>query len=394
MPDRLFTRAFVSVFVANTFMELAWSLFLHFPGYLHDLGADEIQIGILVGMTAVASIVIRPWIGTAMDVRGRRRVILAGSFLHVAVLGLYLTVTALGPWVYIIRILHGLASATLFTSLFTYAADVVPASRRTQGIAIFGISGLLPIGLGGLLGDFILSVGDFTALFTTAVGLAVASLLLVLPMQEIPSSEAGGARRGFWAALRQHDLMPLWLAALVFSLALATFFTFLKTFVIETGIGSVGLFFAVYTGTAIGLRLVAADLPDRLGQKRVMFPAFGMMVAGFIVLSTADGVGDMAVAGFLNGVGHGYVFPIMFGMVVTRARPSERGSASAIFTAVFDVGTLVGGPLFGLAIRLGDYQAMWLLAAGLVAVGAAVFARWDHLAAGPTRTIAQGRRSV
>ena len=68
----------------------------------------------------------------------------------------------------------------------------------------------------------------------------------------------------------------------------------------------------------------------------------------------------------------------MFAMVVTRARPSERGSASAIFTAVFDVGTLIGGPLFGLAIRLGDYRAMWLLAAGVVAVGAVVFARSDH----------------
>jgi MFS family permease len=393
MPDRLFTRAFVSVFAANSFMELAWSLFLHFPGYLHDLGADEIQIGILVGVTAVASIAIRPWIGTAMDVRGRRRVILFGSFLHVAVLGLYLTVTALGPWVYIIRILHGLASAMLFTSLFTYAADVVPASRRTQGIAIFGISGLMPIGLGGLLGDFILSVGDFTTLFATAVGLAVASLFLVIPLKEIQSNEAGGARRGFWVALRQRDLMPLWLAAMVFSLSLATFFTFLKTFVIETGIGSVGLFFAVYTGTAIGLRLVAADLPDRIGQKRVMFPAFGMMVAGFIVLSTADGVGDMAVAGFLNGVGHGYVFPIMFAMVVTRARPSERGSASAIFTAVFDVGTLIGGPLFGLAIRLGDYRAMWLLAAGVVAVGAVVFARWDRQFESSTRIATRSRHS-
>ena len=71
-------------------------------------------------------------------------------------------------------------------------------------------------------------------------------------------------------------------------------------------------------------------------------------------------------------------FLIMFGLVVTRARPSERGSASAIFTAVFDVGTLVGGPLFGLAIRLGDYRAMWLLAAGLVVVGATAFAWWDH----------------
>ena len=149
MPNRLFTRAFVSVFLANTFMELAWSLFLHFPGYLHDLGADEFQIGILVGVAALASIGIRPWIGRAMDLRGRRQVIIAGNILHVAVLALYLTVTALGPWVYIVRILHGLASAMLFTSLFTYAADVVPAARRTQGIAIFGISGLMPIGLGG-----------------------------------------------------------------------------------------------------------------------------------------------------------------------------------------------------------------------------------------------------
>jgi MFS family permease len=163
----------------------------------------------------------------------------------------------------------------------------------------------------------------------------------------------------------------------VFSLSLATFFTFLKTFVIETGIGSVGLFFAVYTGTAVGLRMIAADLPDRIGHKRVMFPAFGALAAGFLVLSQADGATDMAIAGLLSGIGHGYVFPIMFGMVVTRARASERGSASATFTAVFDVGTLVGGPLFGLAIRLGDYRAMWLLAAGLVVTGAATFAWWD-----------------
>jgi MFS family permease len=392
MPNRLFTRAFVSVFLANTFMELAWSLFLHFPGYLHELGADEFQIGILVGVAALASIGIRPWIGRAMDLRGRRQVIIAGNILHVAVLALYLTVTALGPWVYIVRILHGLASAMLFTSLFTYAADVVPAARRTQGIAIFGISGLMPIGLGGILGDGILAIGDFTTLFVTAMGLAVAALLISLPLQDVHGAEMSEKRRGFWAAFGQRNLRPLWLVALVFSLALATFFTFLKTFVIETGIGSVGLFFGVYTATAIGVRLVAADLPDRLGHKRVMFPAFGMMTAGFVVLSGADGAVDMAIAGFFTGVGHGYVFPIMFGMVVTRARPSERGSASAIFTALFDVGTLVGGPMFGLAIRLGDYRAMWWLAAGLVVVGASAFARWDRRFEGAS-LISAGNRS-
>lgn len=381
MPnERLFTRPFVAASLANLFQELAWSLFLHFPGFLHALGADEVQIGILVGLTAVASITIRPLIGTGMDRRGRRVVIVAGNVLHVVVLSLYLTISTLGPWVYVVRILHGLASAMLFTSLFTYAADWVPAARRTQGLAIFGISGLLPIGLGGLLGDLILDGGDFRDLFLAALTMAALALALSLPLRDAPA--VGVARRepsrGFRAALVQRDLLPMWALALVFSLALAAFFTFLKTFVLETGLGSVGLFFAVYTGTAIALRALAGDVPDRLGQKRVLYPAFAALAAGFLVLAAADSATDVAVAGLLSGIGHGYGFPIMFGMVITRAREAERGSAMSIFTALFDVGALVGGPAFGLAIRLGGYSVMWVLAAATVMGGSLLFAVWDR----------------
>lgn len=381
MPnERLFTRPFVAASLANLFQELAWSLFLHFPGFLHALGADEVQIGILVGLTAVASITIRPLIGTGMDRRGRRVVIVAGNVLHVVVLSLYLTISTLGPWVYVVRILHGLASAMLFTSLFTYAADWVPAARRTQGLAIFGISGLLPIGLGGLLGDVILDGGGFRDLFLAALTMAALALALSLPLRDAPA--VGVARRepsrGFRAALVQRDLLPMWALALVFSLALAAFFTFLKTFVLETGLGSVGLFFAVYTGTAIALRALAGDVPDRLGQKRVLYPAFAALAAGFLVLAAADSATDVAVAGLLSGIGHGYGFPIMFGMVITRAREAERGSAMSIFTALFDVGALVGGPAFGLAIRLGGYSVMWVLAAATVMGGSLLFAVWDR----------------
>ncbi len=381
MPaERLFTRPFVAASLANLFQELAWSLFLHFPGFLHALGADEVQIGILVGLTAVASITIRPLIGTGMDRQGRRVVIIAGNVLHVVVLGLYLTISTLGPWVYVVRILHGLASAMLFTSLFTYAADWVPAARRTQGLAIFGISGLLPIGLGGLVGDVILDGGDFRDLFLAALTMAALALALSLPLRDAPTVGAARreASRGFRAALLQRDLLPMWALALVFSLALAAFFTFLKTFVLETGLGSVGLFFAVYTGTAIALRAFAGDVPDRVGQKRVLYPAFAALAAGFLVLAAANSAAHVAAAGLLSGIGHGYGFPIMFGMVVTRAREAERGSAMSIFTALFDVGALAGGPAFGLAIRLGGYPVMWVLAAALVLGGSLLFALWDR----------------
>ena len=75
-----------------------------------------------------------------MDVRGRRAVMLAGVALFVAVIGLYLSIHELGPWVYGVRLLDGMAAMMWYTALFTHAADLVPAHRRTEGLAIFGIS--------------------------------------------------------------------------------------------------------------------------------------------------------------------------------------------------------------------------------------------------------------
>ena len=358
---------------------MAFTMFLHFPGFLKGLGAGEVEIGLIVGLTAVASIAVRPSVGRAMDQRGRRPVILFGNVVNVAVLALYLTVGELGIWLYAVRITHGFAEALLFTALFTYGADQVPATRRTEGIALFGISGILPIALGGVLGDVILARWAFDVFFIVVLGFGILSLLLSLPLPESSPTGTGGEKpRRFLASVLQKNLVPLWWVTLVFSLALTAYFTFLKTFVIDTGIGSVGLFFSAYAATAIGLRLFAAWLPDRVGPKRVLYPALGSMVLGFIVLASATGSGAIAAAGVLCGAGHGYAFPIVMGMVVSRAAEADRGSAMAIFTGLFDVGALLGGPAFGAIIRFGSYSSMFLAAAGWMLAGGLVYAYLDR----------------
>lgn len=370
--------------LANLAQGMAFTMFLHFPGFLKELGAEEVQIGLIVGLTAVASIAVRPSVGRAMDVRGRRPVILFGNFVNVAVLALYLTVNELTAWLYTVRIVHGFAEALLFTALFTYGADQVPPSRRTEGIALFGISGMLPIALGGVLGDFILARWDFDFFFVVVLGFGLLSLVLSLPLTE---PETTGATRhesrSFLTSLTQQDLLPLWWITFVFSLALTAYFTFLKTFVIDTGIGSVGLFFSAYAATAIGLRLFAAWLPDRVGPKRVLFPALASMALGFVVLASATGSGAVAVAGVLCGAGHGYAFPIVMGMVVERAAAADRGSAMAIFTGLFDVGALLGGPAFGAMIRFGSYPIMFLAAGAWMLAGGMAYAWWDRPNAAP-----------
>ena len=371
----LFTRRFVLAWVANLAQEMAWSLFVQFPGFLLGLGAGEVEIGFLVGLTAFSSVVVRPWVGRAMDVYGRRPVIIAGNLLNVGVLALYLTVTTLGPWIYVVRILHGFAAALLFTSLFTYGADQVPAARRTEGLALFGVSGLLPIALGGLLGDLILASGTFTTLFFTALGFGGLALVLSIPLKDEREPTEEPPHR-FMQSVTSKDLLPLWWLGLVFAIALTAYFTFIKTFVVETGIGSVGAFFAAYSGIAIALRLFAASVPDRVGTMKVLYPALGSMTVGLVTLSLAHSAAAVVAAGLLCGAGHAYIFPIMLSMVVTTAPTEDRGSAVAIFTGLLDLGTLIGGPILGAAIRYGSYPIMFAATAVWTVVGSLVFARW------------------
>jgi MFS family permease len=377
--DRLLTRPFLLCFWANMLQGLAFNLFLHFPGYLHQLGADDIQIGFITSLMAVAAIALRPPIGRAMDRRGRRVVILVGGVLHTVVIALYLTVTTLGPWLYFVRIVHGVAEAMLFSALFTYAADHVPARMRTQGLALFGVSGMLPIALAGLLGDHLLARSGFQGLFVMAVVFAAASLLLSLPLPEEPRAPSDGdpATLGLRAALRQRDLRPIWFLGVVFSTVLTAFFIFMRRFVDETEVGSVGLFFSAYTVAALVLRVFLGWLPDRLGPRRVLLPALVALSAGLLWMARAETASDLAVAGLLCGVGHGFTFPILFGLVVTRAPEANRGTAMVVFTALFDIGMLLGGPALGAVIDAVGFAAMYASAGLALALGAAIFFAWD-----------------
>ena len=61
----------------------------------------------------------------------------------------------------------------------------------------------------------------------------------------------------------------------------------------------------------------------------------------------------------LCGAGHGYAFPILFGFTVTRSPVAVRGATLSFFTALFDIGVLIGGPVLGVIISVSGYPAMY-----------------------------------
>ncbi|MCA9607173.1 MAG: MFS transporter [Myxococcales bacterium] len=374
--ERFLTWPFALVFLINFLQGLAIHPYLHLPGFLTRLGAGEMLVGLVFGTMSGAAIVVRPFAGRVMDDRGRRGVILVASVLHVVVCFLYTTVHDIGAWLFTVRALQGVAIGALFSSLFTYAADIVPASRRTQGIAIFGVSGMLPMSLGGLLGDWVLERWDYHELFLITAGLAGAALLLSFALPEPERSRATG--RGFFGAAVQTDLLPVWFVGSMMATALAGLFTFVKTYTTEyLHFGSVGLFFSWYTGAAIVLRVGFGWLPERLGPMRVYYPSMVGLALALVALSQARSPAWIALAGALAGTGHGYAFPILSTIAVNRAHPADRGSAMSLFTAIFDAGILIGGPALGALAQVSDYRTMFLVASVLPLIGISVFHVWD-----------------
>jgi predicted MFS family arabinose efflux permease len=265
----------------------------------------------------------------------------------------------------------------LFTTMLTYGADSIPLEHRTQGLALFGLSGLFPIAVGGVAGDLVVYAFGFAALFIVAAGASFASWILVWRLPVLPIL-GRRPRRGFWAALVQHDLLPLWWVTLFFSIGLETLFTFTRTYVADRGVGSTGLFFGVYGVAAASMRIFGGRHYDRIPQRPFMVGALVAYGVGLALLAVAGSEPILVIAAISGGLAHGAIFPILTSQVVNRARTAERGSAMSIFTSIFDIALLLSAPAVGVLIDGFSYRVAFAMVALALVAGAVVYAFWDR----------------
>lgn len=377
MSTSRFGANFPKVFTAALLQELSFALLVHLPGYLSDLGATEALIGILYSMSAVVSLVFRPVLGRILDLTHRRTVLLVTGSLNVAVVLALMTTGAWGPYLWGLFLIQRGLQIALFTTMLTYGADSIPMQNRTQGLAIFGLSGLVPIGLGGYAGDVVIATIGFHGLFAISATASALSWLIVtrLPILPVLSQRP---RRSFWAALAQRNLLPLWFATFLFSLGLESLFTFTRTYVDDRQVGTAGLFFAVYGGAAAFTRILGGSRYDRIPHRPLVVLSISLYGAGVLVMGVAQSTSMLVVAAAAAGTAHGAAFPILSSQVVNRARTSERGSAVATFTSIFDMALLLGAPAVGLLIDGFNYLVAFSATGITLIVGALAYAAWDR----------------
>ncbi len=372
-----FGPIFPRLFAAAVLQELSFALMVHFPGYLERLGISEATFGVLYAASAIIALALRPAFGKLLDLTHRRTILLYGGAIN-ALLVMSLTLTNIwGPSLWAVFLAHRVVQIGLFTAILTYAADAIPDEKRTQGLAIYGLSGLFPLALAGVLGDAVISVAGFDGLFIVSSLAMLGSFLLVRRLPTL-ALMVRSPRRGFFHALMQRNLLPIWWITLSFTVGMETVFTFTRTFVSDRGVGSTGIFFAVYGLSAAATRIVGGKTYDRIPARSIVVVAIAAYGLALLVLGRADSLVPFVVAAAVAGSSHGAVFPVLSSSVVHRARLSERGSAMSIFTSIFDVALLLSAPLFGSLVDQFSYRVAFTVVGVFLVFGGAVYAVWDH----------------
>jgi len=330
------------------------------PLYLSEhFGATKDVIGLVLSGYTITALMIRPLSGYLVDSFPRKMVLMASFGAFAIFFAGYLAASTLLLFT-IVRTLHGAPFGTLTTANATVAIDVLPSSRRTEGIGYYGLSNNLAMALGPTIGIMIYQLtNSFEFIFWLALIVAFAGLItdatVKLPMKEI-------VRNKQKLSLDRFFLIRGWLLGLnmvAFGFSFGVLSNYLAIYGKEVmGItGGTGTYFML---CSVGLMLSRLQGSKALREGRVTFNAGSGMVISLIgytlFILVPNDIGYYGSA-LLIGLGNGHMWPAFQNMTINVAGNNQRGTANSTILISWDIGMGLGILLGGVIAELLGYSA-------------------------------------
>lgn len=378
--EPLWTGSFWAACASNFMMFFAFYMLLPIlPMYLADQYAVNKSVaGLILSSYTIMALLFRPFAGFMVDSFPRKPLLLFCYAFFICYFGGYLLAGTLVLFT-ILRATHGMAFGMVTVSVNTVAIDIMPASRRGEGIGYFGVSSNLAMAVGPLLSLVIFeSTGNYNWIFGTAllagiIGWCCASMI------RGAKPEAVGAKQ---TMSLDRFLLIKGIPGAFTTLFLSFAYGILSTYVAiygteEVGIeGGTGLFFICLAIGLICSRLLSGSLINKGYLIPVAVTGISTLVLSFAVFVLFKTVPVFYASGVLIGLGYGFLCPALQTMFVNLAEHNQRGTANATYLTSWDFGLGAGVLLGGMIAQRYTYSSAFALGTLLLFVGLLLFVSW------------------
>ena len=382
--NKLVTPSYCFILAANFLLYFGfWLLIPVLPFYLDEIfSVSKSTIGIVLSCYAIAGLCIRPFSGFLLDTFARKPLYLIAYFIFMLIFAGYIVAGTLTFFI-ILRIVHGLSFGMVTVGGNTLVIDIMPSSRRGEGLGYYGLTNNMAMAVGPMFGLFLHNAGiSFNTIFSCALA---ACCLGMLSASLVKTSYRPAIKREP-ISLDRFILMkglPAGFSLMLLSIPYGMTTNYVAMYANQIGIKAETGFF--FTFMAIGMavsRLFSGKLVDKgyitqvimTGLYIVCICYFSLTSCGWLITDYYDIVVPVFfLIALLIGIGFGIMFPAFNTLFVNLAPNSQRGTATSTYLTSWDIGLGSGMLIGGYIAEISTFRTAYLFGSMLTVVSLIYF---------------------
>lgn len=363
--EKLWTKDFIIISTINFLLALVFYLLIVIIGVyaVDEYQASTSEAGLVTGIFIVGALVGRLFIGRSINSIGLKKTLFIGLVFYLLTTSLYYIHFGIGFLIFT-RFLHGIALGIASTATGTIVAQIIPKTRKGEGIGYYSMSSTLATAIGPFLGLLMTQYTSTNMIFSLCLVLGIISVTTTffVNVPLITNSSKSTAVKGFkLSQFVEPKAVPIAVITLLLALCYSSVLSFINFYAIEINlVETASFFFLVYSIAVLISRPFTGRLMDLKGANYVMYPAFIIFTAGMILLGFSNNSFTLLLSGALIGLGFGNMQSCTQAIAIKLTPPERMGLATSTFFIFLDAGLGFGPYLLGLILPLTTYTNLYI----------------------------------
>ena len=359
-----FSRQFINVTIADFIVRSAYQMGKTplLPVFAQTLGAGEVFLGLIVSVSTLTGIILKPIVGVLSDIWGRRSWLMLGTLFFTIMPFVYRWVST-PEELFTVRIIHGVATAIYGPVTLAFVAEMHSHSRAER-LAWFGSARNGGYIVGPALGGWLLLILDPVSVFTIIGFLSVLAFIPLIGIADMKKMEfehnlffshiissfmAGSRNISVWIA----GILEAFIYMILY--AIKAFLPIYASSSVGFNIAVIGMFFSIQEAVRLIFNPLGGRMADKIGYKFVIFAGALILAFSLFYLTIIDKVIFFVIAAVFMGISQALIFPAVIAQISSQIDKDNLATSMGLVGSLKNLGKVLGPTLIGILIYYFDY---------------------------------------
>lgn len=272
MKNKMWNKGFTLIILITFLLYISYNIFINtLPLHIKEIGGNPTQIGLVVGLFALAALISRPFAGNLLDNYGRK-ILFITTLVIISLISILYAFPLAIILILILRFVHGAFWGSTSTAIASLLSDITQEKQRSEAWGYFVFASSMAMAVGSTAVSFLMTAYNFvpTSLIASAVMVACCILALSINYPKYEKKKANERQKISFSNLFEKKALFPSLLSILLMLTMGFVMAFISIFGKQINVENTGVFFAGFAIIILVSKFVGKKLIERLGHKSAL----------------------------------------------------------------------------------------------------------------------------